>query len=97
MLRIDVGPWVAPRDDAALDGAGSDDGEDERAIRALVVQAVRIEYKFQEIDRRERGPHHHPAGGSSTTTGVLTRDVCRSIIKAYASHVEAMQQAARSA
>lgn len=77
---------------------------DDAAIRALVVQAVQIEYRFQEMDRqrRQRGQaeatnnatnnnNNNNAVAQTTTdgsTGILSRDICRSIIRTYASHVE---------
>jgi hypothetical protein len=74
---------------------------DDAAIRALVVQAVQIEYRFQEMDRQRRQRGRVEETNATTaneaapatpngSTGILSRDICRSIIRTYASHVEAL-------
>jgi len=56
-------------------------GTGSEAILSLVVQAMEIEHKFQEMDGERAAP-----GGAAT--GILSRDVCRSIIRAYLRHTE---------
>lgn len=77
---------------------------DESAIKMLVLQAVNIEKRFQEMERKqlqqqqqclllESGEQRRDSITSSGSSdcceiGGLSREICRSIIRAYVGHLD---------